>query len=500
MSILFYKRPDYIAKDSGPLDNASCQKYVERAACGRASIPPNLSFENVMDGKTLPVSYISRSFSFYITANMRPQPCSLQDFLDYLVYIAHDAENLQFYLWYLDYSRRFKNLPESERRLSPEWKIDGTAHNLGNMPTGNYNRTSHKSGMYGATVLSTMEVMQEDAEHSRTDSLDSLLQPSTKLLKAAVEAEVNAQDKPLPSMPLRRLSDTSLTTTPAVSIQPFRTEISQILSHYIHPASPRELNISHQTRSKLLHALQHTTHPSVFQPVIAPLLITLKNQSHPNFVRWTICNGNKPRVLFLRSLAVTVLSSAIIMSVLLILSHRARWWRIFCIIPFWFGTVNFVAAYKGLCVLLYRRHVRELNPWELEGGEKPRPSREGLMMEDSDRLRPPKRTRSKWNQIGFDRDVEANPLPSNSLSPASSVVNEKLLPLGGRNVFLHEPWVAKWRRREWWRKLKIKKVWVQEEGLRLIQNKIVKQAHAWGVLVSVTVTIGVVACPVVGVL
>ena len=363
--------------------------------------------------------------------------------------------------------------------------------------------------MYEAAVLSTMEVVQEDTERSRNDSLDSLLQPLAKLSKAAIEAEANAQagvkwescnDKPLPAMPLRRPSDTSLTTTPSVSIQPFRTEISQILSHYIHPASPRELNLSHQTRSKLLHALQHTTHPSVFQPVIGPLLITLKNQSHPNFVRWTICNGNKPRVLFLRSLAVTVLSSAIIMSVLLILSHRARWWRIFCIIPFWFGTVNFVAAYKGLCVLLYRRHVRELNPWELES-EKPRPSREELMMEEEiDRLRPPKRTRSKWNQISLDRDVEANPLPSSGLSPASSVVNEKLLPLGGRNVFSHEPWVAKWRRREWWRKLKIKKVWVQEEGLRLIQNKIVKQAHAWGILVSVTVTIGVVACPVVGVL
>jgi hypothetical protein len=55
MSILFYKKPEYISKESGPLNNSSCQKYVERAACSRAQIPPELSFENVMEGKTLPV-------------------------------------------------------------------------------------------------------------------------------------------------------------------------------------------------------------------------------------------------------------------------------------------------------------------------------------------------------------------------------------------------------------------------------------------------------------
>ena len=121
-----------------------------------------------------------------------------------------------------------------------------------------------------------------------------------------------------------------------------------------------------------------------------------------------------------------------------------------------------------------------------------------MIDESHEGLRPPQRTRSKWNQIDFDRDVEANPI--SSLSPSSSVVDEKLLPLGGRNVFSNEPWVVKWKRREWWRKLKVRKVWVQEEGLRLIQNKIVMQAHAWGCLVSITMTIGVVACPVVGVI
>jgi hypothetical protein len=40
--------------------------------------------------------------------------------MDYLVYIEHSAENLQFYLWYRDYVRRWNSLPTSQRALSPK--------------------------------------------------------------------------------------------------------------------------------------------------------------------------------------------------------------------------------------------------------------------------------------------------------------------------------------------------------------------------------------------
>ena len=44
--------------------------------------------------------------------------------MNYLKYIEHDAENLQFYLWYKDYVQRFANLPDSEKCLSPEWTAE----------------------------------------------------------------------------------------------------------------------------------------------------------------------------------------------------------------------------------------------------------------------------------------------------------------------------------------------------------------------------------------
>ena len=41
--------------------------------------------------------------------------------MDYLVYVSHDAENLQFWLWLQDYTKRFFAAPKSEQALSPPW-------------------------------------------------------------------------------------------------------------------------------------------------------------------------------------------------------------------------------------------------------------------------------------------------------------------------------------------------------------------------------------------
>ena len=41
--------------------------------------------------------------------------------MNYLIYIEHDAENLQFYLWFQDYAERFSKLSAQEQALAPEW-------------------------------------------------------------------------------------------------------------------------------------------------------------------------------------------------------------------------------------------------------------------------------------------------------------------------------------------------------------------------------------------
>ena len=44
--------------------------------------------------------------------------------MEYMYHIEHNAENLQFFLWYRDYVKRFDSLPEKESALAPEWTMD----------------------------------------------------------------------------------------------------------------------------------------------------------------------------------------------------------------------------------------------------------------------------------------------------------------------------------------------------------------------------------------
>ena len=46
---------------------------------------------------------------------------TVRDFMNYLIYVEHSAENLQFYLWYKDYANRFRDASTADIALSPEW-------------------------------------------------------------------------------------------------------------------------------------------------------------------------------------------------------------------------------------------------------------------------------------------------------------------------------------------------------------------------------------------
>ena len=67
--------------------------------------------------------------------------------MNYLKYIEYSAENLQFFLWFRDYTARFEKLPKNEQALSPEW-TKAQAEIAESGPNGNSHRvaghTNHK--------------------------------------------------------------------------------------------------------------------------------------------------------------------------------------------------------------------------------------------------------------------------------------------------------------------------------------------------------------------
>ena len=199
---------------------------------------------------------------------------------------------------------------------------------------------------------------------------------------------------------------------------------------------------------------------------------SLRSQSHPNFIRWAICNGNKPRVLFVRNSGIAHIAAAVILGVVLVLSHASRWWRLFVFPLFFVGFDIGVAAYKGLCVIIHTGHRRALRPWEQFNDE--------------------------VSLTGFDGGPEehANLSTDDMFSMTSRSKNDVSLDaFGTSNSYRHESWVEKYEQKPLFRKIFTKSVWVQEQAMRLLQDKIVKQSHAWALIISVMLTALVVALP-----
>lgn len=136
-----------------------------------------------------------------------------------------------------------------------------------------------------------------------------------------------------------------------VTIQPFREEITRIIAIYVADGSPRQLNLSAKERAALLHALNNTTHPSAFAKVASTVEWSLRHQAHPNFIRWSICNGNRPRVIFARGLGIGGIVAGIIAGILITLSGAGRGWRVLSAAGFLIGISTLIAAWKGMCVV-----------------------------------------------------------------------------------------------------------------------------------------------------
>jgi hypothetical protein len=151
----------------------------------------------------------------------------------------------------------------------------------------------------------------------------------------------------------------------AVSIQPFRDEISRIIAIYLAEGSPRELNISAKDRTAALRAIAQTTHPSALREIFVNIEGSLRLQSHPNFVRWSICNGNPPRVAFAIFLGIFCIVAGLTASLVLTLGNSARGWRAMGAIGWMLGISTLFAALKGMCIVLHGLHHCHVRPWEL---------------------------------------------------------------------------------------------------------------------------------------
>ncbi|MCJ1466457.1 hypothetical protein MMC07_005076 [Pseudocyphellaria aurata] len=431
MSLLFYRRPDYVEKNQRPMSASDYQKYSEKQ---RAAIPPELSFE-------------------YVVANRAIPPCSLQDFMGYLLYVSHDAENLQFYLWFQDYSKRFLATPRTEQALSPLWD-DDAALAVGSDPGPGMPDKRPGLGTEFQFDFDTNEV-----------TLDPITGQQPVLSAAALSNPAHTVEVANSQMGLKWQSFT---------IQPFRSEINRVISHYLAPGSPRELNLSQRDRTACLRALQHTTHPSAFSVPMSVVTDSLRSQSHPNFIRWSLVNGNKPRMIFGRSLGAVNILFGFVIAIVLTLSSKPRWYRLFAALAWLLGFNFLLAGSNGICLVLYATRDRHLRPWEQYSND-------------------------SWPSQMASDDSDEVTLAGSDMYSMSPVHGKKrhfaLEAFGTANSYGHEVWVDKYRAKMMVRKVFDTRVWVQNESVRLMQDKVALQALIWSIIVTVPLTALFAAVP-----
>ena len=248
------------------------------------------------------------------------------------------------------------------------------------------------------------------------------------------------------------------------------------MAHYIAPGAPRELNLSHRDRTAVLHALQHTTHPSAFNSALTVVEGTLRGQLHPNFVRWSICNGNKPKIFFVKLMGISHTLAGIIVGVLLNLSNVSRWWCLLQAPVTLIGIFTLVAAYKGLCVILHGSgKTRNLKPWE-----------------EVDSIYSD--TEASIDKSFRDDDtttLAASDAASVQKSTRKSPSTTSFETFGSNNgSYKDDAWFNRYEKKPF-----ETSVWVQEDAVRIIQDRIIVQSQVWGLILTTLFTIAFVATP-----
>ncbi|KAK2774893.1 hypothetical protein FQN53_003407 [Emmonsiellopsis sp. PD_33] len=319
-----------------------------------------LSFDMVIGGCTCP-------------------PCTLRDFMNYLIYVERNAENLQFFLWHRDYTRRFSLIAERERRRSPKWTGKETT-------TADNHIAQHSSPSQPLSPDVTM--INEESEPMSLPQIPPPVHtsPSTPPQSAYANTEwttpprigrhdydssprterTETEDSPNQGT---ETTDGEETRTNSFTAQPFRKEVGRIVSTYIADGSSRQLNLTSQEREYLMRALTFTTHPSAFSQVREGVEWVLRQQSHPNFIRWTLSNSNRHRLLVARVLSLTALFFGLIAGVLPIFSSATRAWRALSALILLPGAIAFLSSWDGACILFLFLNRRHLHPWELFSDE-----------------------------------------------------------------------------------------------------------------------------------
>ncbi|KAK1836192.1 hypothetical protein QBC39DRAFT_410756 [Podospora conica] len=399
-------------------------------------MPPGLTFEEIIKNKTAP-------------------PCSLNDFMDYLVYVAKSAEDLQFFLWYYHYVQRWSQLLPRQKLLSPAWGAPpSAAPRRAFIP---FTGSSPSPPSAKATAL--ISIMDAAPPSTLSDLLTE-----KNILTTCSPTSPTFFSTPEPP-PLDPLDDPTVKKPDWFTVQPFRSELCGIVKHYLREGTPRQLTLTPADRAACLRAAPRTTHPSALLPAFLAVEHRLRHKHHPAFVRWTRSNANPASMHLLRVAGALLVLAGCALDAVLILTTTSPFLRVLCLLLWFPGLTVFLAATKSLCLLMHWRGVRELRPWEMFPDDEASPA------------------------AAAGKEKDADPLRKGSLRT-----------FGPRNDYSQERWAVLYRAKPLRKKVLDETMPVQNPGLRALQERTIFKCVLWGGMGAALLTVGSLFVPSMGVI
>lgn len=174
----------------------------------------------------------------------------------------------------------------------------------------------------------------------------------------------------------------------------------------------------------------------------------------------------------------------------------------------WFLGFNFLlCGANGICLVLYATHDRHLRPWEqlYSDGWSTQNTSSSLSSDDSDEA-----TLAWSDQIVLSSSSPSSPPPSHHHNSQHHRSNTNTSSGGGNggkkrhvaleafgtaNSYGHEIWVEKYQAKMMVRKIFDKSIWVENESIRIMQDKVALQAFIWSIIITIPLTVLFTAVP-----
>lgn len=367
--------------------------------------------------------------------------------MEYLLYVEHNAELLQFYLWYCGYIQRWTGLWPQQKALSPPWT------------TGKHQDDQR------------LKLLLQSHQRKHSDKLIQVLK--------IMETRTSTDGIGL------AISDESDASTAQAPKQPLRDELNNVISHYIEDGAPRRLQVPDEDIEACQAAVQTTTHPSALLPAFIAADTSLRTSSHPKFIHWSQQNANRPRLEFSQVLGGFLVLLGLTANMLFIMSSVSQFYRITCLALWWPGFIILISAFQGVCVFLHIRNLRQLRPWEHLHDERnaekddPRNSAITTVISSANDQRHRKHART----------VTAASTTSRIDGPLQTMT---IQPFGPSNDFDQ---VEQYARRPVFKKIFDEAAKTQNTSIRLLRDRVLFFAVCWGGLVSTILAVGSLFIP-----